>query len=210
MPGSTMHNARPILIVCALVISVALIPPPARAQVEPITRYPMTPPAADCTIEPRTADSIVDLFANATPIAADAPATSATIPLGREAQDSVAVEITRTIEMAFACQNAGDFARFFALLTDHAIVTIFPWLAEMVVDEEMAADMIAVNPPGEESLQTILGIGGITSVGQGRYTAVVVYLDPNGGDEAFALHLTFIGVNGVWLVDDVIDFHIAD
>lgn len=172
--------------------------------------YPYTPDPALCTGAQRTAEELVELFANATPPVSAGIATTATIPLGRQAEEPVATQIVATIETAFACQNAGDFARFFALLTDHALVTIFPWVTEMVLDEAMAAEMIAPQPPSAEFQQSILGIGGITSVGLGIYTAVVVYLDPNGGDSVFALHLTFVWDGTSWLIDSVIDFQTGE
>ena len=170
----------------------------------------VTPPAADCIVEPRTPDSLIAIFADATPVADSAPETNATIPLGVTANEATSAEITATIHQAFACQNAGDFARFFALLTDHAILTIFPWIGPMLLDDESAAEMLAVVPPGDDFQQTILGIGAISDVGDGRFTAVVVFADPNASEPVSALHLTFFNIDGVWLIDGAIDFHTAE
>ncbi len=201
MFGKTMRILCQGTIAVALFVAIAVLPPAALAEGEPITRSPLTPPAAGYTVEPRTLESFVDVFANANLVAAEAPVTSVTIPLGRRALDSVVSEINATVQMAFACQNAGDYARFLALLTDHALVTIVPWVAEKVVDKDMAAERIPATPRGEEILQPMPGVGAVTSVGDGRYTA---YLDPNGGDAVCAPRRASVNVDGV------VDFQVAE
>jgi hypothetical protein len=176
------------------------------AQDAPSQIGPITPPAAACTVEPRTAGELMALFAGATPTAPMPDASTATIAIGSPADAASAQEVTARIYQAFACLNAGDFGRFFALLTDHAIVTIFPWVAEMVATEESAAQTLVPNPAPAELWQTILGIGSIAQLPDGSVSAVVVELDPNAGEQPVALMLYAVEDEGVWLIDNAIDF----
>ena len=131
---------------------------------------------------------------------------TATIVVGETADPVSAQHVTTTIHQAFACLNAGDFGRFFSLLTDRAIVTVFPWMAEILADEASAAEAMAPNPPDEEFQQTILGIGSIAQLPDGRHSAVVVGIDPSGGDAPFALYLILTENDGSWLIDDAVEF----
>jgi hypothetical protein len=176
------------------------------AQDAPSQIGPVIPPAADCTVEPRTAAELVALFAGATPADPMPVTTTATINLGEPADAASAQQVTALIHQAVACLNAGDFGRFFALLTDHAIVTIFPWIAEEMATEESATQAMVPNPPATEFLTTILGIGSITLLQDGSYSAVLVQLDPNAGEQPTALILKVVEEDGVWRIDNAIDF----
>jgi hypothetical protein len=178
----------------------------ALAQDAPSQIGPITPPASACTVEPRTAAELVALFANATPADLVPVSTTATITIGQPADAASAQQVTALIHQAVACLNAGDFGRFFALLTDHAIVTIFPWIAEELSTEESAAHALAPSPPPADFLTTILGIGSIAQLPDGSFSAVLVQLDPNAGEQPTALILTAVEQDGVWLIDNAIDF----
>lgn len=177
------------------------------AQDAPSQIGPVIPLASSCTVEPRTTEELVALFASATPADPMPVETSATIVLGQPADARSSQQVTAVIHQAIACLNAGDFGRFFALLTDHGIVTIFPWVAEMLATEESAAEVMALNPPPEEYLQTILGIGSISRLPDGSYSAVLVELDPNAGEQPTALYLTLVEMDGVWRIDSAVDFN---
>jgi hypothetical protein len=176
------------------------------AQDVPSQIGPIVPQASSCTVEPRTTDELIALFSTASP---DDPVVidmSATIIVGETADLVSAQHVTSTIHQAFACLNAGDFGRFFSLLTDGAIVKIFPWMAEVLADEATADEALAPQPPGEEHQQTILGIGSIAQLPDGRYSAVVVGIDPSGSDAPFALYLILTESDGTWLIDDAVEF----
>jgi hypothetical protein len=138
------------------------------------------------------------------------PATTATITIGTPAEEAAAAQVTALIHQAIACLNGGDFGRFFALLTDHAIVTVFPWVAEAMPNEEVAAEMLVPTPAPPELQQTILGIGSISLLRDGSYSAVLVQLDPNAGDQPTALILSAVEEDGVWRIDNAIDFDSAE
>ncbi len=100
----------------------------------------ITPDPATCQVEGRTLAELKAIFATATPVAEQAPATF-TIPTGSPADDVTAAQIVAAVHEAIACLNAGDFSRFFGLLTDQAIVTSFSWLAEPVAAAQVPADL---------------------------------------------------------------------
>ena len=176
------------------------------AQDTPSQVGPIVPQAASCTVEPRTADELRALFSTASPADPVAMSMTATIVIGEPADPVSAQHVTETIHQAFACLNAGDYGRFLAMMTDRSVVTNFPWIAEMLADEASAAEIMSPVAPEEAYLQTLLGIGSIAQLPDGRYSAVVVGIDPSGGDAPFALYLILTENDGVWLIDEVIAF----
>ncbi|HET9661700.1 MAG TPA: hypothetical protein VFP05_15340 [Thermomicrobiales bacterium] len=194
-----------VLIILSLIMT-GVFQTGALAQDAPSQIGPVIPPASACTVEPRTAEELVALFANTTPTEPMPFATTETITIGKPADTASAEQVTALIYQAVACLNAGDFGRFFALLTDHAIVTIFPWVAEELATEEAAAQKLAPSPPPANFLTTILGIGSIALLPDGSFSAVLVQLDPNAGDQPTALILTAVEQDGAWLIDNAIDF----
>jgi hypothetical protein len=200
----------PGALLALLLVMTAVLRTGALAQEAPSQIGPIIPPASACTVEPRTAAELVALFANATPADPMPVSTTATITIGEPADAASAEQVTALIYQAVACLNAGDFGRFFALMTDHAIVTIFPWIAEELATEEAAAHALAPSPPPADMLTTILGIGSIAQLPDGSYSAVLVQLDPNAGDQPTALLLTAIEQDGVWFIDNAIDFDASE
>lgn len=198
-----------VLIALTLVMT-GLLPSVTLAQDVPSQIGPVIPPASACTVEPRTAAELVALFAGAAPAGSMPAATTATITLGEPANAAASQQVTAVIHQAVACLNAGDFGRFFALLTDHAIVTIFPWIAEELTTEESAAQVMAPKPPAAEFLTTILGIGSISRLPDGSYSAVLVQLDPNAGEQPTALILYVVEQNGALRIDNAVDFDASE
>lgn len=203
---SSFHRCSRGLLVALALVAAGLFQVSALAQEAPSQIGPVTPLASECTVEPRTAGEMVALYTDATPASAVPGRTDATIVLGNPADAATSQQITAVIHQAFACLNAGDFGRFFALVTDQAMRSYFPWVAEMVPDEAAAAQAMSPNPPTAEFQQSILGIGGIAQLPDGRASAVVVGLDPNAGPEPMALYLTFVEGGGVWRIDGIVDF----
>jgi hypothetical protein len=197
------------LIVLSLILT-GVLQDGTLAQDAPSQIGPIVPPASACTVEPRTIDELQALFADVTPGDSMPVETTATLTLGKPADAHSSQQVTAVIHQAIACLNAGDFGRFFALLTDHGIVTIFPWVAEMLATEESAAEVMALDPPADEYRQIILGIGSISRLPNGSYSAVLVGLDPNAGEQPTALYLIVVETEGVWRIDGAVDFNESD
>jgi len=203
------HRFRRWAIGLALMLALFVLQPGltgTSAQDAPSQIGPIKPQASSCTVDPRTTDELVALFSTASPDDPVAIDMTTTIVMGETADPVSAQHVTSTIHQAFACLNAGDFGRFFSLLTDQAIVKVFPWMAEVLADESSAAEALTPNPPEADYQQTILGIGSIAQLPDGRYSAVVVGIDPSGGDAPFALYLILTETDGIWLIDDAVEF----
>lgn len=205
MPRWLRFSTLGLALLCALVLVQSGLGG-TRAEDAPSQIGPVVPPATSCTVVPRTADELLALFSTATPADPAAMEMTATITLGERADDVSAQHVTSTIHQAFACLNAGDYGRFLALMTDQMVVTNFPWVAEMLADDASAADVMTPHPPEAAFQQSILGIGSIARLADGRYSAVVVGIDPSGSDAPFALYLILVEQNGTWLIDEAIEF----
>lgn len=76
---------------------------------------------AGCTVEPRTLEEVAGVLANATPVALpERPKTGEPIDAASETGRAA----IGTIETLFACLNAGDRMRAYALYTDAYLATI--------------------------------------------------------------------------------------
>lgn len=180
------------------------------AQDVPSQVGPVKPSPALCTVEPRTVDELTALFAGATPTDPVDLSTSATIHFGQPANPEAAQHVTALIHQAFACLNAGDFGRFMALMSDQVILSSFLWVQEMLADEASAAEALIPQEAPEEFQQTLLGIGSISQLPDGRHSAVVVGIDPSGSEAPFALYLVVAEQNGTWMFDEIIEFDMAE
>jgi hypothetical protein len=177
------------------------------AQDVPSPIGPVRPAPSTCTGEPRTIDQLRTLFEAGTPADPAMEGATATVIRGTLADSATVQAITAVVHQVFACINAGDFGRVLAHMTDRAILTGFPWVGEMVMSESWTTDTIPPDPAPEPLWQTMLGIGSIVEHADGRASAVVVGIDPaNNSQQPFALYLVFTEQEGVWLVDEIIDF----
>ena len=87
--------------------------------------FPITPDPADCQVAPRSADELLALWygPDGSPVATAATppaeaATEVTVPLGPRADEASAAAVAATVGEVFACFEAGDTLRAFALFTD--------------------------------------------------------------------------------------------
>lgn len=167
----------------------------------------ITPEPGTCQVEARTIEELKAIFAAATPVAETELPASVSIPTGHPADAVSAAGVVATVHGAFACINAGDFLRFFSLLTDHAIVTAFPWLAEAVATADGPADLGLSGVLPADQRQTVLAVAGITRLGDGRVGASIAFLDPvSDAQGADSLYLMFVLDVDRWRIDEVFDF----
>jgi len=180
---------------------------PARAQGTTTAWEAVVPDAALCQAQPRTVDHLVALFANATPVAAADGSDHAMVPTGQTASSVLAAEVTATVHAAFACLNSGQWFRFMGLLTDHAIVTAFPWLANELAMGVVPNEISTPSPLPADLVQTIIAVADVTTLGNDRVGAFVIFLDPASGNPGpHVLHLVFVRSGSGWLIDDVVEF----
>jgi hypothetical protein len=163
--------------------------PAAASDGTPIT-YDTDP--TRCIVEPRTLDDLALILGWATPSAgAESPATGAPIdPMSESGQGAIA-----TIETLFACLNAGDRLRAYALYTDAYLATIL-----------QPGDLPAIatpEPNDSDELTRIVDIA-LHALPNDRVLATVT-LDPAliPVDKIFAFIL--VPVDDRWKIDAVIN-----
>jgi hypothetical protein len=167
---------------------------------------------AACTAEPRSIDELLPLWfdAEGTPVATPESQTpfqsEAELPQGTPADAETTAAITATIREIFACFDAGQYARAFSLMTDHAVSQFGPDVTDPSEDtpDEVRAllegQIVGTPIPGETT-------GGQTIISDARDARVlpdgrVGAIFESGGDRVFAL---FQQSGDQWLLDDFID-----
>ena len=180
-----MIRHRGIVVVLTLAIVLIASVAPVKAQdgtpVAPPTADRIVPLPSECTVTPRSPESLIQL---ATPEAVAATATTTpaapAIPFGAfagtPADAETAAAYSTFIRLFWACNNAEDITRIMALLTDEEIRQAF-LPEDILFFAEPAAGTPA--PLTEEELATIFAILGIEDLGNERVGAYVVVDTPH-------------------------------
>ena len=165
---------------------------------------PVSPDPAACTIEPRSLPSIAALW-DGKPVPDSLPARAeVTIPIGSELDAVTRAAVTTTIHGIFACLNGPDMGRAFAYLTDDALVSNFGWAVQAIAQgESWVMNTRDQMPP--EMRMTILALGPIMRLPDGRVGALVTFHDPNSDPETkiAALYLVLSLQGPIWQIDEV-------
>ena len=166
-------------------------------EATPIAEF-VTPDPSECRVEPRTMESL--LAAVATP-AAGTPADASSSPVAAEGEpadaDTTAAVVAAAREV-FACLNAGDFLRAYALLTDEA-------LRQLPQPGPLTGEFFAVVAAAPEALppqdRWQMRVGDVWRLPDGRAIA-----DVEGGlpDGAAVRLTTFVPVGDRYLVDVIV------
>ena len=197
-----------MMLAIGLMTSLAISGETARAQPS-ATPGAVSPDPAACTVDPLTFDDISAIFASATPAAEATPTDTITVSVGSPADTDAYSAVAATLHMAVACLDGGDIARFLALLTPHAAVTTFPWIGSEIARGNLNADSLVPQPVPADMQQTVLAIGGVNVLEDGRYAAVMIILDPQSGDPSpQALHFVLVKDGDRLLIDEVAEFEI--
>jgi hypothetical protein len=160
------------------------------------------PGPEECTVEPRSAESLAALFATpaaATPAAEPTPlAVPFAAPDGEAADPATAAELIALVRQEWACLNANDWPRAFALFSDDLIRRFF-----------LPEDVEAMNVPPTEALpeqeQTaifaVLDVEILPDGRAGAYVVVDTFGDPLPVEFNYYL---FVETADGWLLDDFI------
>ena len=218
--------ATPLAVVVLLAaLAVATSAAPVAAQdatpAAGATQFPITPDPAECMVEPRSADELLALWydAEGTPIAAATPmaqqATSVTIPLGPPADEATAAAVAATVSEVFACFEAGDALRAYALFTDDLARQFGP---EPGTPREEAEAFLAGGFPeeatpeatpegdalgGEVAESQIVAVTDVMELADGRVGAFVVTREAGELDTVF---LALERAGDRLLADELVDF----
>ncbi len=178
-----------------------------QATPPPVT-FPVTPPPEACTVEPRALESFLALLGTpeADQVAEDGAQETeepvVSVPVGRPVDRKVRDAIAATVHELYACFNAGDVRRAFALVSD-------TYLRDLTVEQSLTpADvgffMAEPAPVPIESRTTLLAITDVSVLPGGRVGAFVVAAQPLAGTET--VYTIFYQQNGQWVVDEIIEF----
>jgi hypothetical protein len=189
-----------------LAANLALIAASAGAQ----EASPAATPEAACTVAPRSVDELIGFYFSpeGTPLATPAPVvtTSETeLPQGEPVDAETEAAVNAVVTELFACFDAGQYARAFALMTDDLARQFGPDVSNP--NEDTPAEVrtlleaqLAGTPVGaSEGQQTQVGAGrDIRMLSPGRVGGIWTIE----GDSAF---LAFTHQSdGRWLIDEII------
>lgn len=165
----------------------------------------------ECVAEPRAADQIAGLLGLAGEGVAPPAWPTITAPLGQNLESDQAVSIKEAVREILACFNAGDIARASALMTDTGVIRTYWQLTETPELRGTAQERIATAVPRPELAQIrLVTVTDASVLPDGRAIAFVVINDPAApqlGPETLLFY--FKDQDGVWLLDDWVDFSIA-
>ncbi|MBX3069198.1 MAG: hypothetical protein KF883_01720 [Thermomicrobiales bacterium] len=177
----------PLVIVAAICLG-SVTAPGIRAQ---------TPAAAHCDVAPRTIEELTAILA--TPVPAGGSPVAFSAPAGLPVDDDVAKEIEATIAHLFACLNAGETLRAYALYSDdylhHILATQSP--------TELTA-LATPRPVDTDEHTIVLGVENPQRLPDGRVYATVI-LDPALIPVQKRFGFFLVKQDGRWLIDDVLD-----
>ena len=173
-------------------------PTPAPALVDPVP----------CQVEPRPVGEIVALAGTAVAVLPTAPGTAAgsiatpppaRFPAGEPADPETAAGVTATVFEVFACLEAGEFARAYALCSDEFVRREVGPLTE----EDLAFLEGVGFPNAAERTPPALAVHEIRVLPDGRAAALVVVEAPEApGPRRVGYILAWGGER--WLIDETI------
>jgi hypothetical protein len=165
----------------------------------------------ECVAEPRAAEQIAGVLGLAGEGVVPPALPTITAPLGQNLASEQAVSIQEAAREILACFNAGDIARASALMTDNGVIRTYWQLTETPELRSTAQERIATPTPRPEPGQIrLVTVTDISQLPDGRATAFVVINDPAApqpGPETLLFY--FLNQDGKWLLDDWVDFAIA-
>ena len=199
-----MHRTKVIapLLVAAVLSLGGMV---ASAQDATPAASPDVPDPAECRVEPRPVDDLALL--TGTPIAAEA--TPVPLAGGEPADRETVAAVTATIREYYACLNAGDPLRLFALFSDGGLRRFAAeYGAPIPGDAASAATPVPV-PPDERFFAR--AIRDVRDQGDGRVVATVIEsnlpLEATGEFDDDALPpVVFVvaAADGRYLIEDVV------
>jgi hypothetical protein len=165
----------------AMMLLAILVPQTAAQEATPAgtDRAAFVPAPEECTVEPRSAESLATL---ATPSAAT-PAAMGELeipfgaPDGEAADPETTAAVTALIRQTWACLNAGDYARFLALMTDAEAARSLP--PELILETAAGAAPVAAGPLDEQTaVYAILDVERLPDGRVGAFVMVDTPFDP--------------------------------
>lgn len=171
----------------------------------PSVTFPETPSPTECTLKPRAAEPLLGLLGTPSDEAIYAPEVEpivVSVPVGQPADSEIQIAITATVREHFACFNAGDVRRAFALVTDDFLRR---FAAEgSLTAQDIAFFMAEPEPVPVADRTTLLAITDVSVLATGRAGAFVVTDDRF--NNADTVYMIFVQQGDRWLIEEIIEF----
>lgn len=193
---------RAVRFVILLVVVLAAVPAiVASAQDATPPARPEVPAPEACTVEPRTPEELEAIASGstssfATPALTDVPFGA---PDGEAADAETAAAFTAVIHESWACLNAGDWPRFFALLTEDEMRQGFG-------PDILALGSLPPAPFPADQQTAVYAILDIEVLPDGRVGAFVVIDGPSDPLPVEVNYQIAVETEDGWRIDDFVCF----
>ncbi|HEX2282747.1 MAG TPA: hypothetical protein VHG52_13400 [Thermomicrobiales bacterium] len=198
------HVLRSMVPLVLVVVLTGALQSGVKAQGATPTADFITPDPDECMVEPRSLEALTALAAPsgaaATPQAA-AESTPSDLPTGGPADAETIAAVTATATELFACYNANDLLRVFALFTDDYLERAFA--AEGVTGEALGFFAAPQAARPEEERESV-SVRDVQVLPDGRVGAFLVVRNPAAADSEAVDFTVFVEAEGRYLIDDVV------
>ena len=200
-----MNHSR----ISGLLIAIWLLGPMAVGAQVATPDVTLSAPSPDqCTIAPRTVSGIESLVSSMegtetpvvsleTPNPDAATPTPFDAPPGSPVSSDVGREIAEVVTMFYACQNANDILRAYALLTDAYLVRT---IHAGKIGPQQLIEMTTPAPARLEARLLSIAINGMVEIKPGTYGVNVIGINNSG--EGFAEYLVVVRTGDGLRIDD--------
>ena len=176
----------------------------ATAQDAPAKGEPAVPEPARCVAEPRPIEDLEEYVGagdrvGAAVASASPTADEATSDAGEPADPETVAGATETIETLYACYNANDYPRAFALFTDAGLERSLPRFGLTAKDLAYLAEQPDPIPAPKDAWRAV-AVREVTALPDGRLRAAVEGMAPDG---AFAAVAILVREGGAYRIDDL-------
>jgi hypothetical protein len=167
---------------------------------------------ADCMAEPRAFEDLSAMLALDGEGLPPPAMIQLSPPLGAIADTETTSEIRAVARRVIACFNAGDVPRAAALMTDNGVQRVYWGLSIDEENRELSRTRLAAapEPRADGVMISLLAVTDVLVLPDERVAAFVIIdeplLEPEGPE---TLLFVFANQDGMWRVDDWIDFTIT-
>ena len=159
----------------------------------------LAPAEVECDVNPTSIDDLMTIwFETSRRLPVYAPyAVESTVPIGPLVDPETAADVQLTIARVYACLAAGDYLRFFAMLTNDFASELGPPRGATV--DEVTAHLNR-SPVPDEDAPTLVAVTNVMVIDDHRIGAFVI---DRYGEISSTSYATLVQVGERWLVDSV-------
>lgn len=153
-----------------------------------------------CQVEPLTIDELVAFVG--TPSSGYSAPEPGEPPVGEPADPHTVAAITETAMELYACLNANEFMRAFALFTDEMLTR--ESMAGKLTDESIEAYNASTAPPLPDGAWWSISVEDVTVLDDGRVGATIVERNPQAQGDDNRIYVIFDQEDDEYLIDAVL------